>query len=191
MRICCSDLWLPIQAVAINCRRYWWRPERGISLTRRLGELARDKPAQPAQCDLVKTITEARVLLKPVLSSRIELVLHLPEQEVMIPCHTDDMTQMLITFGLSARVRMATQVTITVTRSQERAFFSFRDNGQALESAPDQADMNLVLEKIEACGGLTDNHVQARSAPGNFRGLPFAKQWQRKGKPDTGEHAGQ
>jgi len=131
--------------------------ERGTALTRRLLDFRDQKSDTLSGCDLTALTNNNRVLLKPVLSSRIELTCYVPPHEIMVPLPADQMTQIMIGCCLSARRRQATQVTIAVTQTRDRIFFTVKDNGpEPIDFSQD--DLRYAAECMMRCGGRLDHY---------------------------------
>lgn len=131
--------------------------QRGMDLTTQIRMLERTEQA-PGPCDLTALVRENRVLLKPVLGSRIELALHVPDRPAPVPCPADHVIQAMLMLAMSARRRQADRVCVSVTTGRDRAFLNLRDNSAvAIESdAASLDDLQRVRAWMAEAGGLTD-----------------------------------
>lgn len=109
--------------------------QRGADLTKRLLHFGHSNPMPTPRCDLVASVLENKTLLRPLLSSRIDLVFRLPSQPVWIHCDEDSLTQILINLALNARdaIPHSGTVTIEVLTSSEKAVLAFADTGRGID----------------------------------------------------------
>jgi two-component system cell cycle sensor histidine kinase/response regulator CckA len=151
--------------------------QRGASLTGRLVEFQQEKP-DTKSCDLVALMRDNIVLLKPLLSSRVELIVHLPDGTARIPCHPDELTQAILGFALSARTRRAGQVTLAVTISHDRAILSFKDNSPNPigEDKATADDLQQAFALVQRCGGMMDLYTYPQQGNEIVAMFPLVKE---------------
>lgn len=116
--------------------------KRGASLTKRLLAFGRQQILPDASCDVMQVIRDNEVLLKPLLTRRIDLVIPDTAEKFFIPCDADTLSQILINLAVNARDAMPEGGTITLELrgTADIVALTFSDTGAGI--APD------ILPKI-------------------------------------------
>lgn len=119
--------------------------KRGAGLTRRLLAFGRQNINDDSVYDITQAIRENELLLKPLLTARIQLHISMPDTPLHVACNSDTLSQILINLAINARDAIAENgnVWINITaQDADKVVLTVTDNGCGI----DQMDINRIFE---------------------------------------------